>query len=91
MALEKISDAIVVDQYGNTLSIVLFEKGEKDWNNSVNAILVAEGLASMQHLDEDDPNIPEEINDWYDYEEEAREKQLKIWEYGGAGGDSDAD
>lgn len=37
VALEKISDAIVVGQYGDKLSLVLFEKGEHDWNKSVNA------------------------------------------------------
>ena len=41
----------------------------------------------MDKLDEDDETLPEEINEWYSYEEEAKELQLKIWEYGGAGGD----
>lgn len=52
---------------------MLFEKGEKDWNNSVNAMLITEGLASMQNLSEEE-EAPEEINDWYKFEEEAREK-----------------
>ena len=34
------------------------EKGEKDWCNSVNAHLLAEGLAGMQELDENDETIP---------------------------------
>jgi hypothetical protein len=54
------------------LSIVLFEEGEKDWNSSVNAILVAEGLASMQ-ANQNESDLPEEINEWYNYEEEAKE------------------
>ena len=39
------------------------------------------------NVEEDD--AADEINDWYNYEEEAKENQLKIWEYGGAGDDSD--
>jgi len=35
--MEKISEAVVVNQEGNRLNIVLFDKGEQDWNNSVNA------------------------------------------------------
>jgi hypothetical protein len=38
----------------------------------VNAQLVAEGLASMQATGEDE-EIPEEVNGWFDLEEEARE------------------
>jgi endonuclease YncB( thermonuclease family) len=70
--------------------MVIFDKGEADWNNSVNAVLVAEGLARMQpYLEEEEEELPEEINEWYNYEEEARENQTKIWLYGGAG-DSDS-
>ena len=44
----------------------------------------------MQNLDEEE-DLPEEINEWYNLEEDAREKQLNIWQYGGATGDSDSD
>jgi len=37
VALEKISEVVVMGQFGNKLSVIMFEKGEKDWNNSVNA------------------------------------------------------
>ena len=42
----------------------------------------------MAYLDEEE-DLPEEINSWYDLEDEAKSQQLKIWEFGGAGEDSD--
>ena len=54
---------VVVEQLGSKLLVVLFEKNEKDWNNSINAMLIAEGFAAM---DADNySEIPEEVNDWY--------------------------
>ena len=32
MAMEKITEAIVVGQQGDKLKVVLFPKGEKNWN-----------------------------------------------------------
>jgi hypothetical protein len=71
--MEKITEAIVVGQEGDRLSIVLFSKGEKDWNKSVNCLLIEKGLASLQRFEEDAEDVPEEINDWFDIEEEVRE------------------
>lgn len=31
----------------------------------------------------DDDEYPEDINEWFNYEEEAREEQVGIWQYGG--------
>lgn len=86
LAMERITEAIVVDQEGDRLNIVLFPKGEKDWNKSINCILIEKSLASLKRFSEDD-DYPEEINDWFDIEEEVKEGQLKIWQYGGAHGD----
>lgn len=86
--MDKVSEAIVVRQDENGLYVVLFEKGETDWGNSVNAQLIVKGLARMQSLG-DDEDVPEEVNDWYSWEEEARDNQVKIWQYGGAADDSD--
>lgn len=36
----------------------------------------------MQRFDEETEDCPEEINDWFNFEEEAKEQQLKIWQYG---------
>jgi hypothetical protein len=43
----------------------------------------------MQKFDEEADELPVEVNDWFDIEEEVKEKQLNIWQYGGAGSDSD--
>lgn len=83
--MEKECNAIVISQDGDALSIVLFKKGEKDWKKSVNALMVKEGLASIRKGHDD----YEEVAGWHQMEEEAKEAQLKIWQYGGAGGDSD--
>ena len=90
IALEKITDAIVVGQYGDKLSLVLFEKGEKDWSRSVNAQLVKTGLAKVLKVEEED-DLPKEVNEWYKFEEDAKEGELKIWENEGANAGSDSD
>lgn len=81
----------MVGQQGDSLSVVVFAKGETNWNNSVNGQLVFEGLARMYTNANNEDELPEEINEWYDYEEEAKENQLKMWQYGGQAGDSDYD
>jgi len=86
--METITEALVLGQDGDRLSIVLFPKGEKDWTKSINCQLITKGLASMKKLDDSD-DLPEEINDWYDIEEEVKESQIKIWQYGGAHEDDD--
>ena len=67
------TDAIVVDQQGGVLSLVMFEKGDKDWSNSLNAQLLYEGLASLRDLEQEGGDIPDEVNDWYKIEEDAKE------------------
>jgi endonuclease YncB( thermonuclease family) len=76
----------VVDDWEGTLQVVLFPtKGEKDWNKSINARLLESGLAATRTSDQEE--IPDEVNKWYDIEEQARENQIGIWEYGGDIGD----
>lgn len=89
VAMEQITEVIVVDQQDDRLQVVLFPKGEKDWNKSVNCMLIQKGLASLQKFEEDAEDLPEEINDWFDIEEEVKESQIKIWQYGGTGDESD--
>lgn len=60
-------------------------KGEKDWSKSVNAKLLSQGLAAMRQSE--DEEYPEETNKWFDIEEEAREQQVGIWQFGGELGD----
>jgi len=78
-----------VDNWEGILQLVLFSaKGEKDWNKSVNARLIESGLAATRTSEEEE--VPEEVNKWFEIEEEAREAQLGIWQYGGdIGYDSD--
>lgn len=86
-ALDKVTEAIVVEQSGNRVEVVLFkDKGEKDWNKSVNCQLLERGLAAMA-VGEDD--CPEEAVEWFDYEAEAREEQLGLWEFGGVNDEDD--
>lgn len=76
----------MVDDWEGTLQVVLFPtKGEKDWNKSINARLLESGLAATRTSDQEE--IPDEVNKWYDIEEQARENQIGIWEYGGDIGD----
>jgi endonuclease YncB( thermonuclease family) len=76
----------VVDDWEGTLQVVLFPtKGEKDWNKSINARLLESGLAATRTSDQEE--IPDEVNKWYEIEEQARENQIGIWEYGGDIGD----
>ena len=68
------------------MQVVLFPgKGEKDWNKSVNFKLLKAGLAQISSEEE----LPAEIASWYDVQENAREDQIGVWQYGGAGDDSD--
>jgi hypothetical protein len=43
----------------------------------------------MQPYLEEVEGLPEEINEWYNYEEEAKENQTNLWQYGGAGDSED--
>jgi hypothetical protein len=72
--MEKVTEVLVVDQAGDRLKVVLFPKGEKDWNKSINCKLIEKSLAQLQKFDDEKDDYPEEINDWFDIEEEEREK-----------------
>lgn len=90
MALDKTVDAIITGDENEMLQVVLLPKGEQNWNKSLNCRLIEKGLAMMKKYDEDDETLPEEINEWYDFEEEAKEQQIKIWQYGN-NADDDSD
>ena len=82
--MEKVTEAIVTEQYDQEIRVVLFPKGEKDWNKSVNCLLIQKALAQIQKLEEDDEDYPEEINNWFDIEEDVKDQQIGVWQYGGA-------
>lgn len=50
----------------------MMEEGETDWSSSLNAFIVSEGLACLDKRQVE--YAPEEINSFYEYEEEAKEK-----------------
>lgn len=58
IALDKVSEAIVVGKQGQRMGLVIFEEGVKDWDKSVNAILVDKALASISV---DQKSAPEQI------------------------------
>jgi endonuclease YncB( thermonuclease family) len=59
---------------------VLLEEKEEDPSNSLNAYMVAEGLAKMSNKGE----LPEDIAAWSEFEDEARDAEIGIWEEGQA-------
>ena len=48
-------------------------------NESINAYLINEVLASIFNPD----SLPEELTEWKEYEQDAKDEQLNIWEIGG--------
>ena len=54
-------------------------KGEKDWSKSLNARVLESGLAVIRTEEE----LPDEAQKWLDVEEEAREAQTGVWQFGG--------
>ncbi len=89
MCIEKQCEAIIVEQFKERLSLIIFEKGETNWDKTVNAALLEEGLASIYVRENQEDDLPKEIDSWYNLEENAKEEQMCIWEYGGNASDSD--
>ena len=56
------------------------EEDETDWSSSLNAFVLSEGLACLDKRQMDD--APEECASFYEYEEEAKEKQIGLWKNG---------
>jgi len=70
LVMGKQSDAQIVGHHGKLLSIVLLPSGEEDYQQSINAQLIAEGLASLKGGDSDAPDY---VKEWNALEEEAKE------------------
>lgn len=62
-------------------------KTERDWNRSLNCRLVQKGLAGLRT----DEELPEEASSWYKFEDDARENQIGIWQFGGELDEEEAD
>ena len=72
--------ACAAEQDGQVTKFVLMDEGEEDWNSSLNAYIVSEGLAVM------DKNVPDDVADdlegFYEFETEAQEKAIGLWKQG---------
>jgi len=55
-------------------------------NESINAYLLNEGLASLENAED----LPEDLYEWKDFEQDAKDEQLNIWEIGGGDLDDEA-
>ena len=65
-------DAIVTSsESGHPLQVILVEQGEEDWATSLNAYMVAEGLAILD-MAIPEADVPEQVNAWKEFEDEAR-------------------
>lgn len=62
--LEKVHDAIVESETNKTLRVVLMEEGEPDWSVSINAYMIAEGLATITEDVLTSDRTPEEVLEW---------------------------
>lgn len=59
--------------------VVINSGKEAKVNESVNAYLLNEGLAKLSNPEA----LPEELLEWKDFEQDAKDEQLNIWEIGG--------
>jgi hypothetical protein len=61
--------------------VTVNEGKELKVNESINAYLLSEGLASLVN----EKNLHEDLADWKEFEHGAKDEQLNIWEIGGTG------
>ena len=87
--LNKVHDVVVVDEQPGMLSVILMEEGEPDWSTSLNAYMLAEGLADVDEETFKDDSTPEEVIQWREYHEDAKDQKLGLWKNEGAPGVSD--
>lgn len=56
------------------------EEGEEDWSSSLNAYMLAEGLAILQkYIKQQSDSVPEQVLAWTEFEDEARNGALGLW------------
>lgn len=69
--MSKEHEVVVVEQEstasGYYLGVLLVEEGEEDLSSSLNAYMLAEGLAKLDTESE----LPEDIQEWKEFEDEA--------------------
>lgn len=87
-------DAIMVESTQNDkLQVILMEQGEEDWSNSLNAYMLSEGLAVLEKYVNSSANsdVPEQVQAWLEFQDEARQGGIGLWQYGNAHGALDDD
>ena len=62
--------------------MILLEEDEEDWSSSLNAYMIAEGNAILQGYVHDDQEVEDEIKAWANFEAEAKENSVGIWQHG---------
>lgn len=63
------------------------EQGEEDWSNSLNAYMLAEGLAILEKYvqqSRQNSDVPEQVQAWLEFQDEARSDSLGLWKHGNA-------
>ena len=73
------------------MQVVLVEEGEPDWSTSINAFMLAEGLATLSDEALESDRTPEEVLEWTPFMEEAQEKQIGLWVNGVAAVSDDSE
>ena len=91
--LNMVHDAIVVESDRNSpMQVILMEEGEEDWSNSLNAYMLAEGLGMLQkYVTQGDADVPEQVTAWTEFQNEARDGSVGLWQHGNAEGALDGD
>ena len=63
------------------------EQGEEDWSSSLNAFMLAEGLAVLEkYVTQQPETVPEQVQAWSEFEDEARSNTVGLWQHGNAAG-----
>jgi len=57
--------------------------GDDDWNNSLNAYMLSEGLAVFPKSLNVNSELPEEAYEWIEYSNDARDSNKNLWKDGG--------
>ena len=72
---------MVESDSGRPLTVILMEEGEQDWSSSLNAFMLAEGLAVLEQYIKQmaDADVPEQVASWTEFEDEARDGSTGLW------------
>ena len=75
----------ILDEDHSAYHIAIMENGKTDLNKSLNTELLQRGLASTRR------DLHSDYKHWMDFESEAKDGQLRIWEHGGGIDDDEQD